>query len=242
MQKNILSISLILLTLNTTGCVQRTIQTTEQSIPVVQNRPLPPVEVHTRPIFENIPTTQQIPSQREISSYPQEPIAPTIQPSIQPTVTTHSTTHATGGETRQFRTVQGTSIAIQKRSNGFSFPQYQDKIIILQVFGKHCEYCFKEIPIIKRIQRKYAHNSKIIALQAQAPMSRGESSSLIQRFQMNYPIIDKSEAASLLLNIQNNYEWTGVLPCTLIIKNGVTEQAFKGEVSYQELDELMSSL
>ena len=240
MQKNIFSISLILLTLNTTGCVQRSIQTTtQQSTPVVQTRPLPPVEVHTRPIFENIPTrTQQIPNQREISSYPQEPIAPTIQPSIQPTVTTH----ATGGETRQFRTVQGTSIAIQKRSNGFSFPQYQDKIIILQVFGKNCPYCFKEIPIIKSIQRKYAHNSKIIALQAQAPMSRGESSSLIQRFQMNYPIIDKSEATSLLLNIQNNYEWTGVLPCTLIIKNGVTEQAFKGEVSYQKLDELMSSL
>ena len=240
MQKNILSISLILLTLNTTGCVQRTIQTTQtttqQSIPVVQNRPLPPVEVHTRPIIPT--TTQQLPSQREINNYPQEPIAPTIQPTIQPTVTTH----ATGGETRQFRTVQGTTIAIQKRSNGFSFPQYQDKIIILQVFGKNCEYCFKEIPIIKRIQRKYAHNSKIIALQAQAPMSRGESSSLIQRFQMNYPIIDKGEATSLLLNIQNNYEWTGVLPCTLIIKNGVTEQAFKGEVSYQELDELMSSL
>lgn len=209
MQKNILSISLILLTLNTTGCVQRTIQTTQT-------------------------TTQQLPSQREISNYPQEPIAPTIQPTV--------TTHATGGETRQFRTVQGTTIAIQKRSNGFSFPQYQDKIIILQVFGKNCEYCFKEIPIIKRIQRKYAHTSKIIALQAQAPMSRGESSSLIQRFQMNYPIIDKGEATSLLLNIQNNYEWTGVLPCTLIIKNGVTEQAFKGEVSYQELDELMSSL
>jgi len=236
MQKNIFKISIILLTLSTTGCVQRTLQTSTQEIipqvqnthvlqtsPIVQERPIS----HDRQIVEPMPidSTEEI-----IPQAPPMPVAP------------QTIASSTAGEMHHVRTVQGTSISIQERSNGFAFPEYQDKIVILSIFGKNCPYCFREIPIIKRLQRKYSNTSQIIALQAQDPMGKAEAASLIQSRQMNYPVIDKNEAIPLLLFIQNHYEWTGSLPTTLIIKNGVTEQTFKEEVSFEQLDEIMRDL
>ena len=149
---------------------------------------------------------------------------------------------STAGEYHQLQTVQGTTLAIQERSNGFDFPQFRNKIVLLQIFGQECPYCFKEMPTINRIKRKYSKNLQLIALQAQEPMSKQTSSRIIQKFQMNYPIIDKEEARNILYFIQNTYGWTGILPYMLLIKNGVTEYSFSGEVSHQELDEAVRSL
>jgi hypothetical protein len=98
------------------------------------------------------------------------------------------------------------------------------------------------MPIINSITRKYSRNLQIVALQAQEAMSKETASRLIQKFQMNYPIIDKDEAKSLLYFIQKTYGWTGILPYMLIIKNGVTEYSFAGEVSHKELDSAVKSL
>ncbi len=240
MQKNIFKISIILLTLNTTGCVQRTIQTSNQEIipqrqhiPIAQDTPVQdiPVIANTS-TFHNRQIIQATPIQTREEVVYQQPIAPppvNIAPS-------------TSGESHSVRTVQGTTLTIQERSNGFVFPQYQDKVVLLEIFGKECPYCFKEIPLINNLYSKYRNNLQVIALQAQEPMTKHEASTLMQRHQMNYPVIDKDEAVPLLLFIQNTYGWTGILPYTLIIKNGVTEFSFTGEVSHQELDEAMRSL
>ena len=248
MQKNIFKISIILLALSTTGCVQRTLQTSTQEIipqvqnthvlqtnPILQERPIVQTSpiVQERPIFHDRQIVEPMPIDSTEEIIPQAPPMP---------VTPQTIASSTAGEMHHVRTVQGTSISIQERSNGFAFPEYQDKIVILSIFGKNCPYCFREIPIIKRLQRKYSNTSQIIALQAQDPMGKAEAASLIQSRQMNYPVIDKNEAIPLLLFIQNHYEWTGSLPTTLIIKNGVTEQTFKEEVSFEQLDEIMRDL
>lgn len=149
---------------------------------------------------------------------------------------------SSAGEYHQLQTVQGPILTVQERSNGFIFPQYSNKVVLLQIFGQDCPYCFKEIPIINNINKKYIRNLQVVGVQAQNPMTKQTATNLIQRFQMNYPIIDKNEAQRLLYFIQNTYGWTGILPYILIIKNGVTEYSFAGEVSYQELDEAVQSL
>jgi len=171
---------------------------------------------------------------------PSTPIPQTIQvptPSRAITIAPSS-----AGESHQLKTVQGSFLTVQERSNGFVFPQYQGKIVLLQIFGQDCPYCFKEIPIISRVKQKYARNLQIIAIQAQDTMSKQTASRLIQSYQINYPIVDKNEATNLLHFMQTTYGWTGILPYMLIIKNGVTEYSFPGEVSYQELDKAVKSL
>ncbi|CAA6798389.1 MAG: Unknown protein [uncultured Sulfurovum sp.] len=149
---------------------------------------------------------------------------------------------STQGDSHQLKTVQGPLITIQEKSNGFLFPQYQGKIVLVQLFGKECEYCFEEMPFIKSMQRKYGQNLNIVALQAQDQMSQATAQRLIQRFDMNYPIIDKDEASRLLYFIKNTYGWSGILPFTLLVKDGVTEYSFSGKVDHQEFEDAIRSI
>ena len=213
MKKILLGFSLLLFTLTFNACVKKNISTNTN--PQI-------IPITTTPI----PQTIQVPTPTPIQT-PSRAIA--IAPS-------------SAGESHQLKTVQGSFLTVQERSNGFVFPQYQGKVVLLQIFGQDCPYCFKEMPIINRVKQKYARNLQIIAIQAQDTMSKQTASRLIQSYQMNYPIVDKNEATNLLHFMQTTYGWTGILPYILIIKNGVTEYSFSGEVSHQELDEAIKSL
>jgi len=142
----------------------------------------------------------------------------------------------------QLKTIQGPVITVGTRRNGFTFPQYPGKVVLLQIFGKECPYCFEELPVIANIHRQYAQKLNIVAIQAQDPMSKNTASRLINRFQMYYPIIERDNASELLLFLSNTYGWTGILPYTLLIKNGVTEYSFSGQVDKRELEEAVRSL
>jgi len=147
-----------------------------------------------------------------------------------------------GGEIHNLRSIQGQSITVQERSNGFIFPQYPNKVVILQMFGKNCSHCIKEIPVMRKLYRKYKGNLEIIAVQVEDKMSPREAKSLLQRHRIKYPIIPGENATNLQYNIQSTYGWTGVLPYTLVIKDGVTEFNYSGEVSYREIHKDLVSL
>jgi len=162
---------------------------------------------------------------------------------MQPIRTTQSMpTPITANTYHQLQTIQGPIVTVGERSNGFTFPQYQGKIILLQIFGKECPYCFEEMPTIRNIHAKYGQGLDVIAIQAQDPMSKNTASRLINQFQMNYPIIERDNASDLLLFMRHTYGWNGILPYTLLIKDGVTEYSFSGQVDQQELDDAVNSL
>jgi len=161
----------------------------------------------------------------------------------QPTITTSSIIPVPEtSNIYHLKTIQGPFVTVGERSNGFTFPQYQGKIILLQIFGKECPYCFEEMPTIRNIHAKYGQGLDVIAIQAQDPMSKNTASRLINQFQMNYPIIERDNASDLLLFMRHTYGWNGILPYTLLIKNGVTEYSFSGQVDQLELDEAVNSL
>ena len=146
------------------------------------------------------------------------------------------------GTMHLLKSVQGKTISIGERPNGFVFPNYPGKVIILEMFGKDCPHCLKEIPIIKRIKKRYRGKVEVIAIQSQGRMSDYAARSYINKHRINYPIIEGSDATNLQYFIQNTYGWTGILPYTLVIKDGVTEFSYPGEVSYNELKKDIDSL
>lgn len=156
---------------------------------------------------------------------------------VQPTPSTNGTTH-------QLPTIQGKSITIIENGNiGFGFPQYQGKIIIFEIFGKDCEYCKEETPIINRIKREFASSVQVIGIQAQGRMSPSAASSMLRRDHINNPVIEGDDAKELLRFLADTYSWTGVLPYILLVKNNATEYSFPdGGVSYEELKESIKSI
>ena len=142
----------------------------------------------------------------------------------------------------KLQTVQGPILTVGKSRTGFLFPDFKGKIILLEVFGQDCHFCFKELPSINHLHLKYRQNLQVVALQVQEQMSKSKANSLIRQFNMNYPIIDRENSTDLMYALKNNYEWDGILPFTLLIKNGVTQQLFSGETSQQELEKAIREL
>ena len=135
------------------------------------------------------------------------------------------------------KTVQGGSITLGEHSRGFEFPEYKGKIVLLEFFGKECHFCFEEMPIITRIQNTYRDRVSIIAIQSSPPMRQEEAQRLIQEHNMHYPIIDQDEAKSILIYLRDVYEWGGVLPYIMLVKDGQIEQVFKGTNSFEEISQ-----
>ena len=140
------------------------------------------------------------------------------------------------------KSVQGQTIKIGERKNGFTFPNHPGKVILLEMFGQNCPHCIKEVPTLKKIKRKYGNQVEVIAIHSQGILSPSGAKRFISRNRVNYPITDGSRATDLQNFIQNTYSWTGVLPFTMIIKDGQTEGSFGGEVSYKELVEVINPL
>ena len=163
---------------------------------------------------------------------PTQPIVyPQVRNSSLPTFSYH-----------KFQTVQGPVLTIGSNRTGFLFPDFKGKIILLEVFGQDCHFCMESLPSISSLHSKYRQNLQVVALQVQEPMSRSKANSFIQQFNMNYPIIDRESSSELMSVLKNNYEWTGTLPFTLLIKNGVTQQVFTEEINKEELEKAIQGL
>jgi thiol-disulfide isomerase/thioredoxin len=173
---------------------------------------------------------------------PSLPTSPQLMEEIEPVSLPRTSPVETHLPTHQLLSVQGSTLFIQERSNGFIFPQLENQVILLQIFGKACEYCFEEMPFIQHVSHKYTGMLKIVSLQAQDKMSMNEANRIIQKFQIDYPIIDRDEAAALLKFINRTYGWNGILPYFLLIKDGVTEYSFSGKVDQQEFEDAIKSL
>ncbi len=146
------------------------------------------------------------------------------------------------GEQHILQSIRGKTIHIGERSNGFTFPEYKNKVIILEIFGKDCPHCIKEIPILQKIRKRYRGKLEVVAIQAQGRMTRNEARNYINRYKIRYPIIEGDDATNLQYFIQETYGWTGILPYTLVIKDGVTEFSYRGETDYKELQNDINSL
>jgi len=244
MNKTLLSSTLILLSFSMNGCVKREIPLHSQQ-QIHESEIISNTSIET-PIQQNTiistPSINEPIYQSTITPIPSIDVPPPIEEAAAPIREIEMPPPATEGEYHQLKTVQGEIVSVQERSNGLVFPQYSNKIILLQVFGQNCHYCLEEMPTLQRLQQQYAGSLQIIALQAQEPMDQATASMLIQQYQMHYPVVDKEEAIELLFFLQQTFEWTGILPYTLLIKDGVVEYPFFGETSYQEINEAIQSL
>jgi len=146
------------------------------------------------------------------------------------------------GEMHTFRSLRGKVIHIGERKTGFVFPEYKDKIIILEIFGKDCPHCLNELSTIKRIRNRYKGKLEVISIQAQDRMTTAEATDYINRNNIRYPIIEGDDATNLQYFIQKTYEWRGILPYMLVIKDGRTEFSYSGEVDYEDLKKDIDSI
>lgn len=205
---------------------QPSIQYTQPAVQYSQQTPIP--------IYKEVEEegcADDIPSNCDIGSIDKSQIS-----------TQYAQQSSNGGVMHTLKSIKGKTIQIGERKNGFTFPTYPGKVVILEMFGKNCPHCIKEIPTLKKIKSRYGNRVEVVGIHSQGVLSANAGKNFINKYRVNYPITDGSRARELQYFIQNTYGWTGILPFTMIIKDGQTEGSFSGEVSYKELLEVMDSL
>jgi len=140
------------------------------------------------------------------------------------------------------KSIEGKIINIEERKRGLYFPQYKGKIIILKIFGKEVSDCIKEIPSTRKIYNKFKNKLAIVSIQVQSKMSDSFAKNYIKKYKINYPIIEGEDALNLQYFIQKTFKWTGIIPYTLVMKNGIIEYSYDGKVSYKELERDLKKL
>jgi len=217
MKKNLLLSSLLVGSIFIhTGCMNKNFNHTSQTV-------IEPIVPHHAEVMQN-------------TSIETPPISIEI-PAITPS--TISTPSINEENLQQIQTIQGKNIAVKITNTGFEFPEYRGKTVLLQIFGKNCSYCFEEMTVINKIKEEYGTQLQIIAIQGQEPMSQSEASTLIGRYKMNYPIIEKDNASDLIVFLRDKYEWTGVLPYVLLIKDSSMQYS---ATDYETLKENINAL
>ena len=63
------------------------------------------------------------------------------------------------------KTIKGEVIHVDRTKNGLIFKGYEDKIILLEVFGHSCPPCKASIPGYNRLQKKHQKDVVVIAIE-----------------------------------------------------------------------------
>jgi thiol-disulfide isomerase/thioredoxin len=216
------TVILFALAMLNTGCIQKYFNDTENRENKVENKKR--IEVPTR-INSEISSTECV-----------DEIKPQESSCDRGTISKEELNSTPKkGEVYTLKSIRGKVIHIAKQPKGYAFPEYRGKVVILEMFGKDCPHCINEIPIIKKIRNRYRGKLEVIAIQSQDRMSKFTARDYINRHKIRYPIIEGEDATNLQYSIQETFGWTGILPYTLVIKNGVVEYIYSGEVSYKDL-------
>ena len=111
-------------------------------------------------------------------------------------------------------TISGESIQVDKTAGGFIFHGYEEKIVLLEVYGDTCPHCISAIPSYNKLQAKYPNDVVVIALESYG--------TLYNASKQQYTTIPRANTGSMFSFIQNLTGYTRqAVPYLLILdRNG----------------------
>jgi len=129
-----------------------------------------------------------------------------------------------------FKTVKDKKFNIESIPNYIKIEELKGKIVFLKVFGWDCEYCQKEIPELIQLKQKFEGAFEIISIEEQHH-SKEEHLKFIEKYNINYNIVNGDRQKEFLEYLKINYQWDGVIPLTIVLDDGGKILAF--EVGYK---------
>ncbi len=129
-----------------------------------------------------------------------------------------------------FTTIQNKKFNIKTTKNHIQIDKLKGKIVFLKVFGWDCQYCQKEIPELIKLRKKFVNAFDTIAIEAQHH-SDDFNINHIDKYHINYNIVDGDKQGKFLQYLKYEYKWDGVIPLTIVID--ATGRVLAFEVGYK---------
>jgi|AAUQ01.1.fsa_nt_gi thiol-disulfide isomerase/thioredoxin len=129
-----------------------------------------------------------------------------------------------------FKTSKDKTFHIKAYPNHLIIDELKGKIIFLKVFGWDCEYCQKEIPELIKLKSRFSDAFDAISIEYQHHQ-KAKNLELIDKYGINYHIIEGDKNIEFLDYLKNEYGWNGVIPLTVVI--GTDGKILAFEVGYK---------
>ena len=134
------------------------------------------------------------------------------------------------------------TLHIVHMEKGLKVKEFPGKVILFNFFGKQCPYCWKEIPHLVELQKKYKEKLQVIAIHSQRPMTPQERLEMQQSFKFNYPIYEYMEGDNALFveYIAKRTGWQSTLPYSVVFDPyGNFVYAFNGYAPMSDLEKVI---
>ncbi len=95
-------------------------------------------------------------------------------------------------------TNDGKTIKIIADSNGWKFPEYKDKAILLNFFATWCPPCKAEIPHLIELRKKYKDQFEVIAVLVEQNKLQSVVEEFKKEHEISYPIVNGPENFKLI--------------------------------------------
>jgi len=139
--------------------------------------------------------------------------------------------------TFKLKDVNGKVYDIKAVKWGLTFPKLKNKLVFIDMFGKNCPPCLKEIPHLVNLKKKYKDHIEIIALQVQEGMDIKETKEFIKEHKINYPVIKGRDFMQFIYYFAKKSGWKGMVPYMIMFSpEGKVKLAHKGFIEEAELE------
>jgi len=134
-------------------------------------------------------------------------------------------------KTMQFPTLKNKIITIKGEDNLLKVtnPEYQNKEVLLYLFGRDCPHCVREVPQIKALAKK--SNLKIIGIHAHKMIGDRTLKAYAKKVGYNFDILSFKNDIIMIRYLKKSGLWYGGTPTHLLIDAGGNVH----ELSIQEI-------
>ena len=119
------------------------------------------------------------------------------------------------------KTIDGEVIDVSRTKKGLVFKGYEDKIILLEMFGYGCPPCKAAIPAYKRLQEKYKKDIVVIAIEVWGS-DDAKLKKYAKSYGLDYKAISKVNSGKMVSFVSKLTGWgigTGV-PYLMLLSRG----------------------
>ena len=139
-----------------------------------------------------------------------------------------------------FKSVKDKTFNIKSYKNHIEIAEFKGRILFLKVFGWNCKYCQKEIPELIQLKNKFKSSFETVAIESQHH-SKSENLSFIEKYNINYNILEGDNQEAFLNYLKDEYKWNGVIPLTIVINGSGKILAFESGYKSYSLTTLLQT-
>ncbi len=116
--------------------------------------------------------------------------------------------------------INGQKITVIGTKDGLKFPDFKNKVVLIEFWGTHCPPCLYSINHYVKLNKKYKGKMEMLAVEVQMTPAK-ELKSFVKKMGINYHVFAQTQVSDFLRYVGQRAGWSGAIPFLIAFdKNG----------------------